>query len=413
MLLLSVSENILLFISGIGVFQAILLAALLLFHPKSDKSVNLYLAAYICSLALPIILPVAQHFFSWQMMVLLEPSLALIAPFLYLYVRSFKEVITWKKIWPHLLFFFLCIPMALWNYFTVGAKYPPTPAIPQEAVRNFVVLIPFTLRLIQRIIYYFLARTELNRYQRSIVQLFSDTSRINLNWVRWLINGYLALILITLVFYPLMIKVPQYFSWWVLIPGTLVSIYVYVATFKGVTQLTLWQIHPDINKEKLEEELHHAATIETEGSAGEDANVIETQNAPNEKIRPRKAGLNESRIDDIVAKIIKVMETEKLYQEPELTSQQLAGKLDVPVHHLSQAINDGLKKNFYDLVNNYRVEEAKRLLVDPKNNNFTILSVGFEAGFNSKTTFNTVFKKFTGLTPTDFREKQKLELAPA
>jgi len=53
------------------------------------------------------------------------------------------------------------------------------------------------------------------------------------------------------------------------------------------------------------------------------------------------------------------------------------------------------------------VQEAKRLLLDSKNKNFTILSVGFEAGFNSKTTFNTVFKKFTGLTPTEYREKQK------
>jgi AraC-like DNA-binding protein len=66
-----------------------------------------------------------------------------------------------------------------------------------------------------------------------------------------------------------------------------------------------------------------------------------------------------------------------------------------------------MNKTFYDLVNGYRVEEAKRLLLNPNNRSFTILSVGFEAGFNSKTTFNTVFKKFTGLTPTDFRERQK------
>jgi YesN/AraC family two-component response regulator len=101
------------------------------------------------------------------------------------------------------------------------------------------------------------------------------------------------------------------------------------------------------------------------------------------------------------------MEKEKLYQEPELTLQQLAGKLEVPNYQVSQAMNEGLKKNFYDLVNGYRVEEAKRLLTDEKNKNFTILSVGFEAGFNSKTTFNTVFKKFTGLTPTAFRETQR------
>jgi AraC-like DNA-binding protein len=72
-----------------------------------------------------------------------------------------------------------------------------------------------------------------------------------------------------------------------------------------------------------------------------------------------------------------------------------------------------MKKNFYDLVNGYRVEEAKRLLLDPKSFNYTILSVGFEAGFNSKTTFNTVFKKFTGLSPTEFRDKKKMTTVPA
>ena len=102
------------------------------------------------------------------------------------------------------------------------------------------------------------------------------------------------------------------------------------------------------------------------------------------------------------------MERDKLYQEHELTLQTLSDKLSIPTYQASQAIKEGMNKNFYDLVNGYRVEEAKRLLVDPKNENFTILSVGFEAGFNSKTTFNTVFKKFTGVTPTEYRDQKKL-----
>ena len=101
------------------------------------------------------------------------------------------------------------------------------------------------------------------------------------------------------------------------------------------------------------------------------------------------------------------MEKEKLYTETELTLKQLADKLQYPTYQVSQAINEGLGKNFYDLINSHRVEEAKRLLADPKNQNYTILSVGFEAGFNSKTTFNTVFKKFTGVTPTEYRDQKR------
>ena len=63
--------------------------------------------------------------------------------------------------------------------------------------------------------------------------------------------------------------------------------------------------------------------------------------------------------------------------------------------------------------NGYRVEEAKRLLTDPKFENYSVLSVGFEAGFNSKTTFNTVFKKLTGLTPREYKEEERMEIAVA
>ena len=114
-----------------------------------------------------------------------------------------------------------------------------------------------------------------------------------------------------------------------------------------------------------------------------------------------------SKTNEIVANIVALMEKEKLYTETELTLKQLAEKLRFPTYQVSQAINEGLGKNFYELVNSHRVEEAKRLLADPRTENFTILSVGFEAGFNSKTTFNTVFKKFTGVTPTEYRDQKK------
>ncbi len=107
----------------------------------------------------------------------------------------------------------------------------------------------------------------------------------------------------------------------------------------------------------------------------------------------------------IILRIKSLMEIDKIYQEAELTLHQLGNILQVPAYLVSQALNDGMNRNFYDLVNGYRVEEAKRLLLDTKSVNYTVLSVGYEAGFNSKTTFNTVFKKFTGLTPSEYRNK--------
>src|SRR5262245_29663687 len=93
-ILLSIPEKALVSISGFWMLQAVLLAGLLIFHPKSDRFVNIFLALYICALAIPMMLPIAERVFSWQIMVFMEPFLTLIGPFLYLYVRSFKERIT-------------------------------------------------------------------------------------------------------------------------------------------------------------------------------------------------------------------------------------------------------------------------------------------------------------------------------
>jgi len=394
MFTLSISENFLLFFSAFGVLQGVLLAFVLYFHPKGDKSVNFFLAQYVFFISIPSITLIAQHYFSWHVIIFVQPFLLLIGPLLYLYVRSFKEVITWQKAWPHFVLFFLYLFLMYWFYRQVGEKYPATQTVPKEIPRHPLYYIPVAIRSAQRILYYFLSYKVLASYQRSIHQLFSETSRINLRWVKWLINGYLILVLVIISFNLLTLKYPEHYSVWVLIIGALVTIYIYLATLKGISQTTLWQIHPGGNKEKIEKEM-------------QEAEKIEPAQPTDEKIKQGKTGLSNDRIEEIVSKIIAVMENEKLHEDPEFTLQQLSHKLQIPSYQVSQAINDGMKKNFYELVNGYRVEEAKRLLADDRNRNYTILSVGFEAGFNSKTTFNTVFKKFTGLTPTEYRERQK------
>jgi AraC-like DNA-binding protein len=100
------------------------------------------------------------------------------------------------------------------------------------------------------------------------------------------------------------------------------------------------------------------------------------------------------------------MQNEKPYLEPELTLDQLASRLSLKPRVLSQAINVILGQNFYDFINHYRIDEASRLLTNPKDKKITILEVLYEVGFNSKSSFNTLFKKYTGLTPTELKKKQ-------
>ena len=92
------------------------------------------------------------------------------------------------------------------------------------------------------------------------------------------------------------------------------------------------------------------------------------------------------------------------YLDGELTLQKLAKALAVSPHHLSQTINEQLNQNFIDFINAYRIEEAKRMLVDPAKKHYSILAVSEEVGFNSKSAFNTAFKKHANMTPSEFRK---------
>jgi len=402
MLILAISAKLIFLIAASGILQAMLLAALLYFHPKTDKSVNVFLSLYILSVGILMVIPAIQQLFSWQITLYIMPFPLLIGPFLYLYVRSFKEAITWHKAWPHFVLFFIFLFVDYLFLPSLVNKYPPSQKTPEDILLNPGSYIRIILRIVrngQMIIYFFLAQRTLTSYQKTIHQLFSEVSQIDLTWVRWLINGYLFLIIALLVLFYFVIRYPDQFESLIVINTTIITPYIYLITFKGLTQPTLWQVKADAQKEHLEKEIREAAEIE---SLKKD-----------KKRNQSRKWQQESKTDEIVSQIKETMQNEKLYQETELTLQNLADRIKFPSYQVSQAINEGMNKNFYDLVNSYRVEEAKRLLVDSKNRNYTILSVGFEAGFNSKTTFNTVFKKFTGLTPTEYRGKNLAVSVPA
>ena len=103
-------------------------------------------------------------------------------------------------------------------------------------------------------------------------------------------------------------------------------------------------------------------------------------------------------------KLLHAMESEQLFTDGELTLQRLAEKLSIPAQHLSQVINERRSQSFSDLINTYRVEAAKKKLVDPKMQHYTVLAIAEDVGFNSKSSFNAVFKKHTNMTPSEFRK---------
>ena len=99
------------------------------------------------------------------------------------------------------------------------------------------------------------------------------------------------------------------------------------------------------------------------------------------------------------------MAEQKPYLDPELSINDLADLVKCNRHHLSQVLNDELHRSFYDYINRFRVDEARQLLIDPANEGLKIASIAYDAGFNSLSTFNDVFKKIAGVTPSQFRKE--------
>jgi len=116
-----------------------------------------------------------------------------------------------------------------------------------------------------------------------------------------------------------------------------------------------------------------------------------------------KSNLSKEEAASYVNEMNQWMKLEKPYLDSNLSLGDLAEKLNLPGHIVSEVLNGYLKQNFYDYVNNFRIEEFKNLAKQSENVKVASLNLAFEAGFNSKTTFNTSFKKFTGVTPSHFR----------
>jgi AraC-like DNA-binding protein len=242
----------------------------------------------------------------------------------------------------------------------------------QESTLSEVMSWVGTIMYFASWIYYFTLSIRLYRNYRSwIASQFSDLETVKFSWFRNFIYVFIA----GFVFKQSMMTVDSFLDlefyqdfWW---NYGLVAIVIYVA-IKGYTQPQMVPITFDENVAE--------ATIQASA--------------------PKKAWDEELR-----HKILVSMEEAKLYLEPELTLASLAKRLNVSNTQVSYTINTAFDKNFNEFVNGYRIEHFKKEVAKPENENITLLGIAYDCGFNSKATFNRVFKKEEGISPKEYLEK--------
>lgn len=228
----------------------------------------------------------------------------------------------------------------------------------------------------------------LMRYRKQILQEFSDTEKISLRWIQYLIYG------ISLIWLFVILENDN------LVFGTAVCFVVFIGYF-GIRQVGIFTLSPGyvpIKEQESDDSLPEVQILP------EEENSTVTQAAVQRK-KYEKSGLSDVMATQLHKELRYQMQTAKLYTQSELTLADLSKQLSMHPNHLSQVINEKEGLNFYDYINSLRVEEFKQRLLQPDHQKFTLLALAFECGFNSKSSFNKYFRKVTGLTPTAYLEQ--------
>lgn len=217
----------------------------------------------------------------------------------------------------------------------------------------------------------------LKKYQKKLPEYYSALEKINLNWLKYIIVSLIILFIgvfgmIALGTRADVIPFDKIFQAVALVQ----SGYLFCIVFFSLRQSLVFNqpvsLDPPVEKEKTEKNLAQ----------------------------------NDTRSQEISYQLLRFMEDNRPYLEEDLSLQKLSLLMNISTHQLSQAINQNLNTNFYKFVNAYRVEEVKKKLKNPEFEKYSILGIAFESGFNSKSTFNKIFKEETGMTPSEFKRSE-------
>jgi AraC-like DNA-binding protein len=396
----------------IGSAQCFFFSVVFLFMRRGNRRANLFLAAVTLSLSILMVdgfMNVTNYYSRYPRLIgVAWPVYFLVGPLFYFYVRELSTpkrlVFPWRQFFYFLPAIVSALVLILFYHMRVNENVP----------RLFGLLAPLGgitfptlnavphLAVFQNAVYCVLSYLLIRAYSAGIKQSYSSLETTNLSWLRALLFSFIGLIFLFIFL--------SYVA--VTLDINRESTYFFYLIWAGADFIIACKVvlHPEIyswiaaanQKEFIQPDL---AIVPAMTASEPDKSLGDLGTSPKEKYQ--KSWLTDERMAEIADQLLQLMETDKTFLEPELTLPELAERLSISPHHLSQVINRKMNKSFFVLVNEYRVQEAKRLLISPQHDHISIFGIALDAGFNSKTTFNTAFVKFTGMTPSKFRIQQE------
>ncbi len=359
-----------------GAGQGLILGLIILFQKKEGNRAAIFLGALIISFALTtgkhLVIDLQQQNF-WLSPIILPISFFLVmGPLLYFYIKStvllqfrmtFRD---WIHFLPAFILLLLQFAMFLLTTFFANTNLGGL-TFPLQLTEQISGLVSF-------FVYGFLGLQLVKDYQRWIAQEYSNHEYITLAWLRTLLIALLIgwLLLAGFTFFDLI------FYQFHLSPSAYYPLLLYVSV------LIYWMGFKQLMRAKLPGPSSATMRIDKE-------DIIVSEN-------------NLEDLRDEIARVETFVTHQKPYLDPELKLEKLAVLLKLHPKTLSHLLNKGLQASFYDYINRHRVEEVKQKLTDPKYDKYTLLGIALDSGFNSKSTFNHVFKKFTNQTPLEYKK---------
>lgn len=375
---------------NISSFQTLLFTFLVL--TKRDKSqsdwflVSFFFSTFI--MAQTIVAIEAPPHQSLYLILLGIPLGYFCLPLIYWYIESHRRRINWSE-WYHALPS-ICVFMVLFIYFNINKLFWRSY---DELTYETILLIKslrYTVLLGLLPFYLYLSLKSLKKHEEYALMQFSYQENVSLSWLNRFIWMMIISWLSGFILVILELRHPQFSllqSSFPLITCLLISI-IYLGIFGIRNNITFSEIN--LSPSSVDHQL-------LQPSSQNKTQVHSTANA-----ELPKQELDKKQIEKYKSQLLNCMDNQKPFLNPKLSLKDLAIKANIPYYHLSTILNRHLETSFYDFVNAYRVEEFIKLQTDPKNQEFTILSLAYEAGFNSKSTFYSIFRKMKGVSPSSF-----------
>ncbi|WP_460312642.1 helix-turn-helix domain-containing protein [Aliiglaciecola aliphaticivorans] len=358
------------------------------------------IAVIMCQPTLAVFFPALQN----ALLILALPAMLLISPCFWFYVQGLTSEKPWRfsrKSLPHFMPAALGMLIAL---LTIIIPADIISALLVEGDDSVLTRSPILLRyliygmliitfililgwVLQSGFYFYKIIQRLNTYRQHLKDLFASTESKEIKWLSWLLFAVgtvwvAAAVYIVLdnLFYSIKID----------------PVWANAVIFVMLWSVAIWGLRQKPGFEELYE------------SKDDIREVLEQEN--NQQRKYQRSALDEQQSTLIAAKIEKAMHEGKIYLDASLSMQKLAKHIFTSPNYISQTLNETLGMNFFDYVNKYRVDAAKRML---EQSNDTVLDIAMCVGFNAKSSFYTAFKKETGQTPSQYRKQVKLNKVQA